>query len=170
MTYFFQLIPPKKLSYTTSNADSIPFFKFHHKFFKNLFFPSTIIECNKLAPDLRISDSYSAFNTDILNFISPSQNSIFNCHNLKALKFITRLRLGLSHLRYHKFKHNFQDSLNDFCNCVLNTESTSHYLLHCLLFEDERKTFLSNIKSINQKFIENDSILTSALCFGQCRN
>ena len=86
-----------------------------------------------------ISDSYNAFNTDILNFIRPSQNSIFNCHNLKALKFVTRLRLGLSHLGYHKFKHNFQDSLNAFCNCGLNTESTSHYLLHYLLFGGERK-------------------------------
>ena len=28
----------------------------------------------------------------------PSTSSIFNCHNPKALKFITRLRLGLSHL------------------------------------------------------------------------
>ena len=90
-----------------------------------------------------------------------------NCHNPKALKFITRLRLGLSHLRYHKFKHNFQDSLNPLCNCGLITETTSHYLLHCPLFADERKTFLSNIKSINHKFLEqNDSTLTQTLLFG----
>ena len=45
-----------------------------------------------------------------------------------------RLRLGLSHLREHKFKHNFQDSINPLCNCGHDIESTTHYLLHCPLF------------------------------------
>ena len=40
----FQLIPLKKSSYTTRNADNIPFFKFCHNFFQNSLFPSTIIE------------------------------------------------------------------------------------------------------------------------------
>ena len=165
--YLFQLIPPKKSSYTTRNADNIPFFKFRHNFFQNSFFPSTIIEWNKLAPDLRNSDSFSAFKKSILNFIRPSPNSIFNCHNPKALKFITRLRLGLSHLHYHKFKHNFQASLNPLCKCVLITETTSHYLLHSNLFAGEEKTFLSNIKSINHKFLEqSDSTLTQMFLFG----
>ena len=159
--YLFKLIPPKKSSYTTRNADNIPFFKFHHNVFQNLFFPSTIIEWNKLVPDLRNSDSFSAFKKSILNFIRPP-NSVFNCHGPKALKFITRIRL-----RYHKFKHNFQDSLNPFCKCGLITETTSHYLLHCPLFADERKTFLNNIKSINHKFLEqNHSSLTQTFLFG----
>ena len=34
------------------------------------------------------------------------------CHNAKGLKLITRLWLGLSHLRFHKYKHSFQDTLN----------------------------------------------------------
>ena len=78
-----------------------------------------------------------------------------------------RLRLGLSHLPYHKFKCNFQDSLNPHCNCGLNVESTSHYILHCPLFADERNTFMDNIKSINHKFLEQiDSTLTRTLLFG----
>ena len=95
-------------------------------------------------------------------------NSILiSYHNPAALKSITRLRLGLSHLRYHKFKHNFQDSLNPLRNCGLNTESSSHYLLYCPLFAEERKTFLRNIESINHKFLEqNDSALTQTLLFG----
>lgn len=75
--------------------------------------------------------------------------------------------MGLSHLCYHKFKCNFQDSLNPHCNCGLNVESTSHYILHCPLFADERKTFLDNIKRINRKFLKrNDSTSTQALPFG----
>ena len=78
-----------------------------------------------------------------------------------------RLRQGLSHLCYHKFKCNFQDSLNPHCNCGLNVESTSHYILHCPLFADERNTFMDNIKSVNHKFLEQiDSTLTRTLLFG----
>ena len=104
---------------------------------------------------------------NILNLIHPSSSGIFSCHSPKALIFITRLRLGLSHLRYHKFKHNFQDSLNPLCNCGLNTESTSPYVLHSPLFGDERITFPSNIRSNNYKLLEqNYSTLTHILLFG----
>ena len=44
-------------------------------------------------------------------------NTVCNCHNPEGLKFITRLRLGLSHLREHKFKHSFQDMINPLCGC-----------------------------------------------------
>ena len=47
-------------------------------------------------------------------FIKPTANSVYNCHNPTGIKLITRLRLGLSHLREHKFKHNFKESLNPF--------------------------------------------------------
>ena len=46
----------------------------------------------------------------ILKFIWPNPNSIFNCHDPKALKNLLRIRLGLIHLREHKFKHSFQDT------------------------------------------------------------
>ena len=38
-----------------------------------------------------------------------------NCHNPQAIKYLSRIRLGLSHLREHKFKHSFQDTLNPVC-------------------------------------------------------
>ena len=43
----------------------------------------------------------------------------FNCHNPEDIKFMTRCRLGLfgliwAHLRRHKSKHSFQDSINSF--------------------------------------------------------
>ena len=65
--------------------------------------------------------------------------------------------------------------LEDVLRRLGNTESTSHYLLHCPLIADKRKTFPSNIKSINYRFREqNDSTLTQTLFFWrssiQCRN
>ena len=53
-----------------------------------------------------------------------------NSHNPKPIKFITRLRLILSHLREHKFKHSFQDLLNPISSCGLDIESPLRYLLH----------------------------------------
>ena len=153
--------------YPTRNALNIPLLNTSHNFFKNSFFPSTIIEWNKLDPGLRKAESLSLFKTNILKFIRPSPNSVYNCHNPKGLKFITRLRLGLSHLREHKFKHNFQDTINPLCICGLDLESTEHFLLHCPQFVNERCTLLNTIGNINYKLLENtDSNLTQTLLFG----
>ena len=54
----------------------------------------------------------------IANALRPSPNSIFNWHNPKRLKLLIRLRLGLSHLRDHKFKRSFQDSVNPICTAL----------------------------------------------------
>ena len=73
--------------------------------------------------NLRNSNSIPVFKEKILNFIRPSPNSIFDICNPKGIKLITRLRLGLSHLREHKFKHSFQDTLNPLCKCGQDMES-----------------------------------------------
>ena len=111
----------------------------------------------------------SLFKTNILKLIRPSPNSAYICHNSKGLKFITRLRLGLNHLREHKFKHSFQDTVNPLCSCGLDIESTENFLLHCPQFDNEKRTLLStigNINYINYKLLENtDSNLTQTLLF-----
>ena len=102
-----------------------------------------------------------------MQFIRPSPNSIFNCHNPKGVKLLTRLRLGLSHLRDHKFKHSFQDSLNPICNCGTDVETTTHYLLHCPLFSDERLILINNIRNIDNNILNlNDSRFSEVLLFG----
>ena len=151
--YLFKLIPSRSSSYITRNIHNILFFKTRHTFFKNSFFPSTIIEWNKLDHNIRNSSSFNIFRKSILNFIRPSPNSLFNCHNPKGIKFITGLRLGLSHLREHKFKHSFQDSLNPFCSRGLDIESTAHFLLHCPTHITERRTLLSTIENIDNNLL-----------------
>ena len=83
----FQLVPSSTLRYLTRKSDSISQIRTKHNFFKNSFFPSTINECNNLDPDIRNSDSVSK----ILKFIRPKPNSIYNCHNPKGIRVITRL-------------------------------------------------------------------------------
>ena len=75
--------------------------------------------------------------------------SVFKCRNPDGIKFITRLRLGLSHLREHKFKHSFQDSLNPLCKCGIEVESTSHFLPHCLVYSNDRYSSVTVWKSIS---------------------
>ena len=101
-----------------------------------------------------------------LAFIRPSKNSTFHYHCPDGLKLITRLRLGSSHLRFHKFKHNFQDTLNPICSCG-NVETNIHYLLHCLIFSDEKLTPFNKLQSIDQNILSKDnSNISKVLLFG----
>ena len=99
-----------------------------------------------------------------MQFIRSSPNGIFDCHNPKGVKLLTRLRLGLSHLRDHKFKYSFQDLLNPICNCGTDVETTTHYLLHCPLFSDERLILINNIRNIDNNILNlNDSRFSEVL-------
>ena len=76
-----------------------------------MFSPSTTIGLNNLDHDLRNTESYSLFNSSILKFIRPSANSFYGSQDIMGIKLVSRLCLGLSHLRKHKFKHRFLDTL-----------------------------------------------------------
>ena len=110
-------------------------------------------------------------NLVLLKFIKPSSNSLFNCHSLKGIKLITRLRLDLSHLRKHKFRHNFQDTLNPIWSCGDDIETTIHYLLHCSNYSDEGRTLLEGLQGIGEKIHDkSDSQITELLLFGVSSN
>ena len=95
--YLFRIIPQRKSSYITRNSDEIPLFKTNHNFYKNSFFPT--IEWNNLDHDLRNNESYTLFRSNIVKFVRPSPNSFYGCQNIMGIKLMTRLHLGLSHLR-----------------------------------------------------------------------
>ena len=46
--YLSNLIPVRTPNYRTRNTDEVPYFIIRHNFFKNYFFPSAVIEWNKL--------------------------------------------------------------------------------------------------------------------------
>ena len=76
----FKLILEKTHAYTTKNVDNIHCFKIRHNFFKNSFFPSTIIEYNNLDPTLQNSKGFTDLKNSILKIIRPSLSNIFNRH------------------------------------------------------------------------------------------
>ena len=75
-------------------------------------------------------------------------NSIYNVHDPIGLLLLTRLRLRFSHLREHKFRHNFRDTLNPLCDCGTDIESISHYLLRCPLYALVRRTLYDDLYDI----------------------
>ena len=127
-----------------------------------------MIEWNKLDLNIRNSESIISFKSKVSKFIRPSENSIFLGHNLKGIQLLTRLRLGLSHLRDHKFKHNFQDTLNPICNCGEDIETSSNYLLHCSHYTNERLDFLNVIEGIDNSILELvDSRIVEVILYGR---
>ena len=126
------------------------------------------MEWNKLGWEIKNSESIVTFKKRSLSFIRPSSNSIFICHNPRCIKLLSRLRLGLSHRREHKFKRSFQDSLNPFSSCGKGeVETISHYLLHCSNYSEDRLALLNTIKNIDMSILQlRDSKFTSVLLFG----
>ena len=97
----------------------------------------------------------------------PSSNLFFHCHNPIKIQYITRIRLGLSHLREHKSTHSFQDTLNLICNCGNDVESAINFFLHCPLYSNERPTLLNSLVNIDHMLLDNtDFSLTQILLFG----
>ena len=59
-----------------------------------------------------------------------------------------QLRVGLSVLRLHKFKHKFRDTTNDKCLCNGGRESTCHFLLECPFFVTFRNTLFESVRPL----------------------
>ena len=86
------------------------------------------------------------------------------------MKFLTRLRLGFSHLNEHMFRHNLQDCMSPLCSCSLEIEDTSHYLLHCHHFSQYRIDFMNIVKSIFENFESlSDNVKKDILLYGNSR-
>ena len=89
LSYLYHLIPKTSTSYFTRNSENFPPIKANHSFFKNTFFPSNIIEWNKLDANIRASPSYKLFKKMIGEFIRTHSNRIFNVPNSLGLTYLT---------------------------------------------------------------------------------
>ena len=59
--YLLNIIPVSSRSYCTRYVENVPSFKVRHDFFKNPFFPSTVIEWNKIGKNIRKPKSRNIF-------------------------------------------------------------------------------------------------------------
>ena len=166
--YLYELLPTESRTYNNRNIENSETYYYRTDLFKYSFFPYVIVEWNKLDINLRNAKSFLIFRNSLLKIGRPIQNPIYNIHDPMGIKYLTRLRLGLSHLNDHKFRHNFQDCLNPLCPCSLEVESTIHYFLHCHYYNDIRKTLLDIVKKVINISVSNlsDEYLVNLLMYG----
>ena len=67
-------------------------------FFKRTLILSTITELNKLDQDIHSAESYALFQKQLLSFVRPEANNIFNVHKVKGIKLFLLL-VGFTHLK-----------------------------------------------------------------------
>ena len=165
--YLYSIVPHHNQIFNFRNRNRIPNIFCRTESFRNSFFPSVISEWNKLEKNIATAETFSFFRSCLLKQIRSSGNSIFNISNPLGIKYLTRLRLGLSHLREHKFHHRFSDTLNPLCPCNLEVESVTHFFLHCHFYINERLTLMNEIFNIDPDIhLLNDISISNLLLYG----
>ena len=121
----------------------------------------------KIDPNLQRRESCNVFKSDILKFIWPSSHLFFDCYDPIGINYITLIRLGFSHLRGHKFKHSFQDTISYICKYGNDVVSAIHIFLYYPFYSSELRTLLSSLVNIDPRFLDNIIFsLTRTLLFG----
>ena len=166
-SYLKQLATSNQPNYNVRNPVEIRLINARTDLFQFSFFPYCIKEWNNLASSIRASNSIDIFKNSLLRFVRPRGSSVYGIHNPLGLKLLTRLRVGLSHLGEHKFRHNFRDTLNPLCSCNNEPESTSHYLLRCHFFDAHRTKFFDSLNNIDQSLTNlAENVLTNTVLYG----
>ena len=119
-----------------------------------------------LDPSIINSNSSEIFKSKLLAFMRLVQRSIYNVFNPQGLKFLTRLRLGLSHLNEHRLKHNFKGCINPLCFCSLEVENTLHFFLHCHHYSAFRMGLMNKVNQVDENFsyLSDDNKVSLPLC------
>ena len=108
------------------------------------------VNWNQLDPNIQNSSSIEIFKRALLKCIRPKSAQVYKIHHPRGLKLLTRIRLGLIHLREHKFRHNFNDTIDPFCLCGTNClETSEHYFLHCPTYAHLRLKLFENLRINN---------------------
>jgi len=166
--YLVEILPPRRAAFANLRS-RLPIYPLEVRTerYRNSFFPYCINEWNKLDSRIRDLPSISRFKRAIFEFMRPKPAPTFRV-NHEGLFLLTRLRVGFSHLREHKFRHGFLDTLDPFCLCRSNSiENTEHYLLQCSSFSDERLVLFDNLRSLTMTIVPRSvPSLTRILLFG----
>ena len=139
--------------------------------YKNSFFPYCTSQWNSLDSKLLDLPSIASFKHALARFYRPSPSLLYNVHHPKGIIFLNRLRVNFSHLKEHKFRHNFQDTVDPFCNCSSNAiETSEHYLLHCSDYSMQRSILFDDLNTASINLVPfNPKYLVQILLFG-CPN
>ena len=155
---------------------SIKFWIIKHQIISTVYFPhqtgiiihATIPKLDRLSAEQKLLEILFCLRQleTLLDFIWLTASSTFG-NNVSGLKLLTRLCVGFSHLREHKFKHNFQDTLNPLCPCSLEAEDTYHFFMRCQNFSNQRNVLFDDLNSINSEILKmSENEIVQVLLFG----
>ena len=156
--------------YSLRNQDATGQIRARTEKFKSSFYPHCLSEWNKLEPELRLAPSVAVFKKRLSSIIRPPAKSVFGIHDPIGLSYLTQLRVGLSKLNFHKFKHNFRDTINPMCPTSDGIEDTEHFLLLCPSFDVQRRDLLAGVAELLRPFVQiinlSNDVLTQLLLYG----
>ena len=84
----------------------------------------------------------------LFEFRVVSCKPVYSIFYPKGLSILTQLRVRLSKLNSHKFRHNFKYTLNPMCQINDGTEDTEHFLLLCHAYALIRCSLLDSVNTI----------------------
>ena len=125
------------------------------KTFKKTFFPYRINEWRNLNAEVKDAKSIKFFKKMIVT--DNKENSVFSVYDPYGVKLLTRLRLQFSHLKEHKFRHGFGDTVSPICGCNAEIEDTEHFLLCCYFYSIQRFELFHNINKVDPSFTQLDT-------------
>ena len=114
------------------------------------FFPDAIASwniCIKHFDDVPSFDIQKHINT----FFCPKTKSTFCIHDPVGLRYLFQLRVSLSPLRSHKWRHNFTDTPSEICRCKQGIEDTSHFIFSCPFYAIQRATLKASVLNMLQE-------------------
>ena len=145
--YLYNILPPNR-----RNLLPLPYIfqeiRCRTDRYKSSFFPDAISSWNSIISHFETFPSLSELKRHLFLLFRPAPRSIFGIHNPTGIHNIFQLRVGLTHLRSHKKKHNFLDTPSDRCICLQGVEDTKHFLLSCPLFAHHRETLVTDVGRI----------------------
>ena len=78
---------------------------------------------------INLLDNVPTFDKKTYHYVlSPSDEKYFGIHNPVGLRYLFQLRVSLSQLRSHKWRHNFSDTPSEICTCNQEIEDTRHFV------------------------------------------
>ena len=129
------------------------------------FFPDAAKNMSIIITDFKDLPTFEALKKHLISLYRPNIRPTFNIHN-PNLRYIFQLRVGLSHLRYHKKRHKFVDTPSDKCLCKKGVEDTHHFLIACPFYTSHRDVLFASVETILQKHDINVENFVELLLYG----
>ena len=106
---------------------------------------TNVIQIYKILLQLKLLNEHYL----VLFVVSQLMYTGFTIH--EGLKLLTT---SIGHLREHKCRHNFNDTIYPFCLCGTNNiETSEHFFLHCPTYACLRLKLFDNLRNNNILFL-----------------